>query len=324
MLAEAERLRSAPLRYTPPELSRLILDGVDLARGLLPESDPRLADLEHAYQMARGMSRLGIQRLEWDASAELVDAAFALLAERSLEVASHAGPTSSLRGRSSVDWMQVSRGLLDNGENTVAWQITTGPTPDIQVAVIAGPLASRNRPLAFRALRLDGSIAALGSLTFDPREGEYGGSANLTPEEASPLVVDVFDPWLVKPARVGAAAIAAEAMRWAARAITLVRLARGARDPSRVVEALDLLQRSSRLYRASADAAPPGWSAGLQACQIQALDYLQAAAADSGRDSVRLRTVQTMSRLGHSPRYALTDEPLTAAELALLVGQSGR
>lgn len=314
LLEHAERFRAAP-GLVPAPLSQLVLRGIDIVSALLPAHDPRLAELEHAAELSMALERFGSPRLDWDAA--LSD----LLPRRVLLAANHAGAGNEtgpdvVDGQASVDWLQAPRGVLDSAEATIEWRLDRRQST-IEVEVLAGPRAAAYAGvLAFRVLTPTGSLLATGPLALTADATAFRGSARISDAERG-LVVDVFDPDGAGYARIGPAAVAAEAERAAARAVSLARLVLGAGEPARARPALDLLQRASRLYSSAAEMSGPDWRLGLLEGQLQSLQVLHRVAMATGQEGVRSRTEAALSRRGRAPYGQLEDE-LTAAELEFL------
>ena len=173
------------------------------------------------------------------------------IGDRLVAGAAHAGRgdgDDAERQVASVDWLQVPRGVLDTAEGTVTWSLSDGATPRVTVAVRALPDGAPATGLAFRlyGTALPLPIAA-GSLQLAPGGTEYVGSAVLHGPPVGALTLDVHDPATARPPRLGDDRDTAEGMRWAARAVTALRLAgpSGAADAA----ARGAVTQAARVFR---------------------------------------------------------------------------
>lgn len=178
------------------------------------------------------------------------------LGRRDLVAAMDGDPGDPARGVGSVDWQQVPRGLLDTAEDTVSWELDAA---GIRVAVRArpGPAAEGADRLAFRVYDAGTPFpVALGRLRPSDDGRLYTGSAPLLGPTPTDVTVDVHDTRIAGPPRVGLDGVTATGLRWAARAVSALRLAAPTADADR--PAGRALQQAERLFARVADGAPAG------------------------------------------------------------------
>ena len=236
-------LRDAP-SPPPAGLGALVDAAVTATAAVLPHDSPLHDALTHETELARAVHALGGVRPDWTVLTSMPG-----VGDRLVAGAVHAGrgddDDEDERRVASVDWLQVPRGVLDTAEGTVNWSLSDGA---VTVAVRALPGGAPATGLAFRlyggALMLP--IAA-GGLRLAPGGTEYVGSAVLHGPPVGALTLDVHDPVSARPPRLGEDRATAEGLRWAARAVTALRLAgpSGAADPA----ARGAVTQAARLFR---------------------------------------------------------------------------
>jgi hypothetical protein len=238
-------LRDAP-SPPPSGLGALVDAAVTATAAVLPFDSPLHDALTHETELARAVHALGGVRPDWNLLTGMPGVGNRLVAG-----AVHAGRGDGdvvERRIASVDWLQVPRGVLDTAEGTVTWSLSDGATPTVTVAVRALP---GGEPAAGLAFRLYGTALPLpiaaGGLRLAPGGTEYVGSATLHGPPVGALTLDVHDPAAARPPRLGEDRATAEGVRWAARAVTALRLAgpSGAADAA----ARGAVTQAARLFR---------------------------------------------------------------------------
>ena len=280
------RLRDAP-SPPPAGLGTLVDAAVAATAAVQPHDSPLHDALTHETELARAVHALGGVRPDWTLLTALPG-----IGDRLVAGAAHAGRgdgDDAERQVASVDWLQVPRGVLDTAEGTVTWSLSDGATPRVTVAVRALPDGAPATGLAFllygTALPLP--IAA-GSLQLAPGGTEYVGSAVLHGPAVGVLTLDVHDPAAGRPPRLGDDRATAEGLRWAARAVTALRLAgsSGAADGA----ARGAVTQAARLFRRVAAGHPRPAQQELAARrQARCYSLLRAVVARTGdRELARL------------------------------------
>ena len=324
LLTLAERIRGPETLPTHPAVRKLVRDALRLSYESMTPTDAWFDDIEHEHELAAMVTAAGEGPLDWDDRRLLPDISTVLLETRALARAEHADATghdrnrTTLSGHSSVDWRQVPRGLLDTAESTIAWDL------DVRAGSIEVSVKAANRPpsratigqgqLAFRVLAPDGSLLGLGPLTLVAAEGALVGRSRVA--ETTQLEVDVFDPRLIQPPRVGPAAAVAAAERWSARAISLLRIAVGAGLADSLDRSIELLQYAGRMTELATSRAPADERQQLRGRQAQLLNLVHALAVQEERHVLQRRAANTLTRLGYPARDLRPAAELTATEWA--------
>lgn len=330
LLGLAERIRGREAPVAPPTAA-LVRQALSTTHDLMTENDPGFDDVEHELELAVMLAAADQPWLDWDDRSSLFEIQRQLLGGRTLDRALSADAvsddnTTASVGRTSVDWLQIPRGLLDTAESTVSWTLDRR-AGSVNISVKASERWSTTGApdrglLAFRVVATDGAVVGVGPLSYARSDGAFVGSCRV--DEVNRIQIDVFDPALIRPPRIGPAAAVATAERWAARAVSLLRLslaadrADEARRASDLEQTLQLLQYAARLAESATNRAPTDWQPALQARQIQLLDCLHALASIEGRSFVQRRAAATIARLGRQPSGGTPTVALTATEWALV------
>jgi hypothetical protein len=288
-LALARRLRSAGDEEAWPGLPSLLDEALAALRRRLPVGDPLGPAIEHEAELRSAIRSLRLDRLDWTAWDDLLAAARPRAAE-------HAGSMRVLAGHgiSSIDWAHVPPGVVDAAEGTVEWwlrPISEGRARlSIEVPAYRGPTATgglarllADDPDATKVLvRLRGGQApglrfkvysttfplplVEASLEVSADGRRWLGSVEVSGRALATgsIVVDVYGAGLRARPRRGAAAVTAEATRWAARGLSLLRLALAAPDRPRD-GVRDPLERARQLFATVAEVG--GVDAELATCQ---------------------------------------------------------
>lgn len=285
VVALAWTVREGGTDALPVGLTDLLEDALNgLVLGLGPD-DPLAETARHESELRDAMTAFAIDRLDWSRWAELA-------AQARPDAAAHAGALGApdgpaQAGTASVDWTRVPAGLLDPGEGTVDW--SAHPVGDdrirVEVSVRARGLAGDGFRLADWLDRADESAAAAlrrlsgrtgdnpalrfrlyvpgfglpvatGALARSADGARWEGSAEVAERAMRPgiLFVDIHAAGAPGPRRNGE--VAAEAGRWAARGLGLLRL-----SIVGTVSADDVrgpLERARQLFAQAADTATNG------------------------------------------------------------------
>lgn len=253
---------------------------------LLPPGDPLTDDVEHeiASAGATGVSPPEGGTVDWDALIRSPELGTRVLVD---------GLRSVLRDgearRDSVDWAQIPRGLLGTGEDTVTWRLLDGGDR-VAVSVPALPGLDGGARLAFRLQASTHPLPiAVGALRLGPDLDRFDGTAQVHGTPSGDLVLDVYDPRTARPALTGADRISARAGRWAARAVTALRLAGAAADDA-ASDALD--------------------EAAIQFDRVAMAHPVRAARDRARRQAARCRAVEDAVRERAGDPYPFDDEPV--------------
>lgn len=264
-------------------LPGLLDEALAAIRGRMLRDDPMLETVEHEAELRAAMRAYRTGPLDWDRWEGLMTGARP-------EAAAHAGPLEVARGRagrSTVDWAHVPPGVLDTAEGTITWQIL--PSADgslqIRVEVLAhrepaapwglGRLINGEAEAAAVLVRLrDRDVApglrfrvyvpgfplplATAPLVPTPGGHYWSGSVDV-PSRAigdDGILVDVQGAGLRPRPQFGSSGVRAEATRWAARGLSLLRLSLAAGDGLRP-GVREPWERARQLYASVADTDSP-------------------------------------------------------------------
>jgi hypothetical protein len=241
----ARRLRDGDTP-APAGLAALVDAALPAVSAVLPFDSPHLDDLTHEEQLARALRALGDgTRLNWSQLASLPG-----IGDRTVEAATSGGFRSvTVEERlASVDWHQVPRGLLDTAEETVTWSVSPGAPPLVTVSVRAVAGAPPFDGLAFRLYGSGVPLPiAVGRLSLAPGGDAFTGTAPLVGAATDPMTLDVHDTRGGNRPRLGMDRTTAQGVRWAARAVTALRLGGPSGDADRAARAA--VQQAARLFR---------------------------------------------------------------------------
>ena len=234
-----------------PGLAGLVDDLLATVRGQLTVDDPMAEPVTHEAEVRAALERFGAASLDWDRWAALLETARP-------PTAIHAGPDSSAwpaEGVTGLDWAFVPAGVLDRGEDAVRWRTSAGRDGEVRVsvAVRADPWPTASAGLARLVSEEPGATAALarlsglepapelrfrlyvpgfslpvadGALARTPDGRSWRGEAEVPARMMAPGPVQVLVHGAGRRARPRSRVqrTAAEAMRWAARGLSLLRV----------------------------------------------------------------------------------------------------
>lgn len=277
-LALARMLRSAGDGEAWPGLPSLLDEALAALRRRMPIDHPLGPEIEHEAELRSALRALRVDRLDWTAWDDLLAAARPRAAE-------HAGssPVVAGHGFSTIDWAHVPPGVVDAAEGTVEWWLRPVSADrvrlSIEVPAYRGPTATgglarlladdhaatdvlvRLRTgdpapgLRFKVYSLAFPLPLVEtSLELSPDGRSWLGSAEVSGRAlgTAGIVVDVYGAGLRTRPRRGIAGVTAEATRWAARGLSLLRLALAA--PGRPRDGVrDPLERARQLYATVAE-----------------------------------------------------------------------
>ena len=297
----ARLLREPDLPAPPAGLAELVARAVEAAGEVVPLGDPVAAVLLHEQELTAALDRLDLPAgpRTWDDLAALPG-----IGSRALQGAIDMGPRdATTEQRGSVDWLLVPRGVLDTAEDTVVW---TMRGHDLEVSVRAAATGPDHRGLAFRVYAPDLPLPVARAALRRSADGRtFTGRAGLRPGTPGPLVVDVYDTVHPRPARRGIAAEAARAVRWATRAVTLVRL--GGVVPGTDAVAAEALAIAAGLYEEVGEEHPdPAERAWARRREARCAAVGQAVLRRGGRG-------READRLGR--RWRTAEEPVTTRDV---------
>jgi len=229
-----------------------------------------------------------------------------------------AAPGADRLRRFSVDWRLVPRGVLDIGENTiVARWLADGEA--ISIGVAAGPAADvADEPLAARVLRGSGEVVVVARLELDRRVGAYWATVQVPGGLGTDDRIDVYSPVAsIAPLRGPVELARAEGIRYAARGLSLMRLALAAADSPASVGLWETAAGEWSTWLESADAYSPG-----DQLRRRDRDVVQAAVArcfeGAGQPGPARRGRQRVADPTTVPRWDDPSAAVSLAELGLL------
>lgn len=250
IVTAAARFRTQPaIAADLPGAVSMLDQATALLDRLLPSGHPARASLDHEIALADAATRGGLRQFDAATALDLTQ----LLRPRGAHSAGVAD--LDLSGSATVDWARVRPGMLSPDEDAVSWQIdadgmlsvvvAAAPAPRIHpLFADCGPGPSQPRPAGehhplrprFTLYRRRWPIPlGEGELELQPEAGAWMGAIQLdstlhrqlTAWQPSMLSVEIRESGTRHPPRLGAAAQAAEAGRWAVRGLCGLRLSGG-------------------------------------------------------------------------------------------------
>jgi hypothetical protein len=352
-VALARSLRQADDDAAWAGLPGLVDEALAAIRRRVQRDDPILEVAEHEAELRTVMRAYATGPLIWDDWDEL-------MTDARPEAAAHAGPLADAGGRvgrSTVDWAHVPPGVLDTAEGTIAWQVL--PLRDDQLQIRVSVLARRERATASRlgglvigepeatavlvrlrdrdlapGLRfrvyLPGFPLPLATAPLLPVPGgqHWSGSVDVPIRAVGNdgILVDVHSAGLRPRPQFGPSSIRAEATRWAARGLSLLRLSLAAGDGLQP-GVREPWERARQLYAGVVDAGGADAQLAVRQgarCTAVVVAYLEAAGETRTRHlhaELAELAEQTLPQDIRLPNFADPAWTPTVTELGLLAGQ---
>ncbi|WP_224401700.1 hypothetical protein [Pseudonocardia sp. ICBG1034] len=301
-LSELARIPGLP--PTPPGLPELLASALVATLEWAPLDAATADRLRHEQDLGEALRRFGAagRTIDWSALAAIPE-----VGGREPAAAGAAGGADDPGYRGSVDWHQVPRGVLDTAEDTVSWTVSGDV---IEVNVRARPGGPDHPGLAFRVYApSDPFPLGRSTLHRSPDGTRFRGRTRLRPTATGPggLAVDVFDATDRRRPRLGVDAVGARALRWAARGVTLVRLAGTGVTADGV--AAEALREAEALHDEVAETHPDD--------ERRALALRCAARCAGLRRAVLVRAGEDRQASAIGRAWTDVGEPVTAADVAV-------